>query len=333
MSKTDDPQTIAPMENPAETMRKVMTELGVTEQIHHPAIKNILTQPLLVSLPQGRKVEDLTSHMRTAAEFLKPARRKGTAKMKDMDSFIAWSTRFKGETSALFANPSRDAPSITCIADYHGAGPVDLAAQGDPTARHCHHRAVYDFPLSDEWKAWTGISGKGLDKDEMGEFIEANAKDIFDPSPALISGKEEDAAHDWEKRLIQTARQIEGRYGQLHQLLQMSRHFQVNETSNLSVTTNRDTGEAQIQFLNEHKDAEGAPLKVPNLIIIAIPVFRNSAPYRMPVRFRYRKSGSAVKFILSLYNPDKAFDAAFDEAVALATEATDLPTFHGTPEA
>ena len=69
------------------------------------------------------------------------------------------------------------------------------------------------------------------------------------------------------------------------------------------------------------------------LIIIAIPVFMNGALYRMPVRFRYRKSGGQVKFILTPYNPEKAFKAAFDEAIATARADTALPLFLGTPEA
>ncbi|WP_420010598.1 DUF2303 family protein [Tateyamaria sp.] len=83
---------------------------------------------------------------------------------------------------------------------------------------------------------------------------------------------------------------------------------------------------------HEHKAPDGKPLQIPNLIIIAIPVFMGGAPYRMPVRFRYRKLGGEVRFILSIYNPEKAFEAAFKEAVEAATTETDLPTFMGTPE-
>lgn len=318
--------------NVAETVRDLMKESSGFEPITPPG-KADFTESELITLPHGRKVEDLTPHRRRAAEFLKPARRAGTAKLSDLSSLIGWANRFKGETSVLYANPNMEAPSLTCIADYHAEGPIDAeAATGDPTARHCHHRAVYSFPLSDEWKAWMGIAGEALDKDEMGEFIEANAKDILDPTPPILSLTASDDNEPWENRLIKTAQQIEGRYGQLAQLLAMSRRFQVYETSDLTVKTNRDTGEAEIQFLNEHKDADGAPLKVPNLIIIAIPVFRNGALYRMPVRFRYRKAGPSVKFTLSLYNPEKSFQAAFEEALTEATEQTDLPLFQGTPE-
>ena len=319
-------------ENPAATMRDVMEKIGGTEHITRPEDYD-LTSAHLVAMPSHRKVEDLTAKHREAAEFLKPARRKGTARLDDLQSLIDWANRFKGPTSALFAKPDLNAPTITCIADYHAEGPADQAtATGDPTARHCHHRAIYSFPLSEEWKAWTGVSGKPLEKDDLGEFIEANAKDIMDPTAAILAAKESDKNQPWENRLIQTAQQIEGRYGQLTQLLQMSRQFQVYETSNLKVTSNRDTGESEIQFLNEHKGADGKPLQIPNLIIIAIPVFMGGAPYRMPVRFRYRKMGGAVRFILSIYNPEKAFEAAFKEAVEEATEKTELPTLKGTPE-
>ncbi|KPD11616.1 hypothetical protein AN476_15250 [Phaeobacter sp. 11ANDIMAR09] len=313
-------------------MRDVMEKIGGTEHITRPEDYD-LTSAHLVAMPSHRKVEDLTAKHREAAEFLKPARRKGTARLDDLQSLIDWGNRFKGPTSVLFAKPDLNAPTITCIADYHAEGPADQAtATGDPTARHCHHRAIYSFPLSEEWKAWTGVSGKPLEKDDLGEFIEANAKDIMDPTAAILAAKESDKNQPWENRLIQTAQQIEGRYGQLTQLLQMSRQFQVYETSNLKVTSNRDTGESEIQFLNEHKGADGKPLQIPNLIIIAIPVFMGGAPYRMPVRFRYRKMGGAVRFILSIYNPEKAFEAAFKEAVEEATEKTELPTFKGTPE-
>lgn len=320
-------------ENTAATVRDMMDKLGAHAELPSREPSASFGSAQLITLPDGRSVHDLTEAHRKAAEFLKPARRKGTARLADLDSLVKWAMRFKGETTALFASPDLEKPTLTCIADYHEAGPVSLAPDGDPTARHCAHRAIYDFPLSDEWKAWMAIAGEALDKDAMGEFIEANAKDILDPTPAILKGVPSDKNQQWENSLIQTAAKIDGHFGQLKQLLTMSRSFQVHETSNVTVTTNRDTGEANIQFLNEHKAPDGKPLSVPNLIIVAIPVFRNGALYRFPVRFRYRKSGPTIKFILTPYNPERSFEDAFKEAVTTATEKTDLPVFHGHPEA
>jgi len=210
---------------------------------------------------------------------------------------------------------------------------VDVStATGDPSARHCHHRAVYNFPLSEEWKAWIGVSGQLLEKDDLGEFIEAHANDIMDPTPAIIGNKSTDENAEWENRLIETAQRINGRYGQLSNLLEMSKKFQVHETSDLTLKSNRDTGEREIQFVNEHKTPEGTAMSIPNLLIIAIPVFEGGPLYRMPVRFRYRKMNGTVLFILTPYNPEKAFKAAANEALEYATNETDLPAFFGTPE-
>ncbi|MGK7653188.1 DUF2303 family protein [Roseovarius sp. B08] len=328
IEETDD----TTRENIAQTMRDTMQNLMPHEPIEEPN-GNPFTTPHQVETAKDRQIHDLTEQRRNAAQFFKPARRKGTAHMSDLDSFIAWANRFKGDTSAMFAKPDMESPALTCIADYHGEGPAEiLDPEGDSTARHLHHRAIYNFPLSDEWKAWMQVSGKPLGKDELGEFIEEQAKDIQDPTPAILKGKPDAKAEAWENRMIETAMKIEGKFGQLRQLLDLTKNFQVFETSNLKASTNRDTGESEIQFLNEHRTPDGKPLKLPNLIIIAIPVFRNGALFRMPVRFRYRKSGSTVGFILTIYNPHKAFDLAFDEALDTAKEQTELPLFKGSPE-
>ena len=142
-------------ENPAQTMRKAMETIGMAECIVMPNDEKGETPfntPHLVSIPEKRRIEDVTDKIQRAAEFLKPARRKGTARLSDLQSLIDWASRFKGDTTALFAQPNMAAPTLTCIADYHAAGPIDATSpSGDPSARHCHHRAVYDFPLSDVW--------------------------------------------------------------------------------------------------------------------------------------------------------------------------------------
>jgi hypothetical protein len=328
-----DTDTLTLIPSGLEVMRDVMADLGHHDEIKRPAHFDF-EDAHMITLPNHRKVEDLTEAHRKALEYLKPARRKGTARLTNLQSLIAWANRFKGDTSALFANPDMTAPTLTCIADYHAEGAIDVdSPAGDETARHCHHRAVYNFPLSDEWKAWMAISGKPLDKDDMGEFIEAQASTILDPTPAVIDMTAGEGNADWENRLIETALRIEGRYGQLRELLAMSRQFQVHEKSDLAVTTNRDTGETEVRFTSEHRAPGGSRLNIPNLIIVAIPVFMGGAPYRMAVRFRYRKMGGEVKFILSIYNPERVFEDAFDEATQQAESETALPLFMGTPEA
>ncbi len=140
-------------ENTAQTVAKLMGTLGASEPLTGLDV-DPLTRAALITVPEGRKVEDVTKVLREAREFQKPALRKGTAELEDLASFIEWANRFKGPETAIFAKPDMKAPKLTCVADYHAAGaPNPTAEGGDPNARHMHHQGHYSFPLSDEWKA------------------------------------------------------------------------------------------------------------------------------------------------------------------------------------
>ncbi|KGJ03649.1 Uncharacterized conserved protein [Paracoccus halophilus] len=318
--------------NIAETIIETMKELGDIQTIAAPDVGDELTVPTMVAVPNGLNVQDVTNAHLAALTRLKPLRRTGTAHLADLSSFIGWINRFKGEQSVIFSqiNP---APKLTAVIDYHGQGAPTLdAGTRDVLANACKHRAEYNFPLSREWRLWQSIHDKPLTKDEFGEFIEANAKDLLDPTPFLL-GRGKGEPEPWEQRMADIAAKVQGRFGQYSALVQLSRSFQIHETGHLNVTTNRDTGEAQVQFLTEHKELDGAPLRIPNLFMIAIPVFDEGALYRLAVRFRYRKAGDSVKFIVSLYNADVALRDATREAIEAAEAATELPVLMGTPEA
>lgn len=273
---------------------------------------------------------DITATQKRAAEMLAPWRRTGTAKLRELDSLIQWTNRNKGDNSALFADPDQAKPSLTAIANYHGAGAPANFGEKDATASHCDHRAVYDFPVSKEWTLWNKISGQSMASDDLANLIEDNIKDIIDPTPPLLgSGAPKE---DWEKRLLEVAGKFDAKFGTVAQLVRMSREFTINESSDLTAQVNRDTGEQVFQFKNEHKDAQGSKISIPTLFLIIIPVFEMGAVYRLPVRFRYRKSGPTIKFTLTLHDPQKAFDDAFDEACNTAVKETDLPLFVGTAE-
>jgi hypothetical protein len=292
--------------------------------------------PLLsaYAIPKTMDVRLFTTELDALATKLQPWRRTGTAKLSDLNSFIAWANRNKGDTSAIFAETDA-APAMTCIADYLGAGaPVIDPTSRDPNASHMSHRATYAFPLSPEWVLWKKASGHLFDMGEFGEFIEANAKDFLEPTPALLADKPGMRdIEEWELRMIDTARQLQGRFGQYAVLMNLARNFKADEVSNITTTLNRDTGESSIQFLNQHQQPDGAPLQIPNVFMVAIPVFQNGAHYRIPVRFRYRKAGPAVKFIFTLHNPDICLKDAVDEALVRTATETGLPLFRGKPEA
>lgn len=320
-------------ENIAKTVADLVRESGDVEIISGN-LSSTVDEPVFASIPDGRKLEDITAKVRAAQSFLKPIQRKGTANMTTLQSVIAWALRFKGEGSVLFAKNDDKAPSLTCIADYHLAGAATIDSDfGDPTARHCNHRATYAFPLSTKWKDWMEVSGTAMSGVEMGIFLEDHILDVIDPQIQLTNPMAStEPLTEADARLIDIARRLDGSYGNGAQLLGMAKSFTVNETADYMVAHNSTTGEATVQVKSEHLDGMGQPIRVPKLFLIAIPVFENGPAYRLPVRFQYRKVGGTVKFILTIHDPKHAKDHAFDEAVIHAATETDLPLMMGTPE-
>lgn len=323
------PDIVEERENIAQTVARIAQRFGDTHAMNtHDA------GVALFSLPESRKIVDLTAELRKHAEYAQPFARRGTARLTDLASLIDWANRFKGDTSVLYASLKEGAgPAITCIADYHGEGPAIVDPDGDVTARHCQHRAVYAFPLSKQWNAWRKVSGQPMSGVEMGVFLEDNILDVIDPPPQLtrpgIAGAE---ASEAELRLIDIAHRLEGSYGSANQLLGMSKSFTVDEAAAYTVAHNSTSGEGMLLIKAEHTDRDGQPIKVPKLFLIAIPVFERGHVYRLPVRFQYRKAGPTVKFTLTLHDPAAAIEDAFHEATALAADQTGLPLFLGAPE-
>ncbi len=321
-------------ENIAQTVAKIMEQNGELAILDATELRRSLSDPLLLAIPNGQTVCDFTNELRAAQSLMKPFQRKGTAKLTTVDSLIEWANRFKGENSVIYGQNEATNLSLTCIADYHAKGAATVVDDmGDPTARHCHHRAIYAFPLSKQWQQWSKISGQAMSGVEMGVFLEDNILDVIDPHIQLttpgIAGAE---ATESDLRLIDIARRLEGSFGTGAQLLGMAKSFTVNETADYTVATNLTTGEHTIQVKAEHQDGNGQPIKVPKLFLIAIPVFEGGPSYRLPVRFQYRKSGSTVKFVLTLHDPKHAKDHAFGEAAESVKDKTGMPLLMGTPE-
>jgi hypothetical protein len=115
--------------------------------------------------------------------------------------------------------------------------------------------------------------------------------------------------------------------------MELATHLHINESSVAKQAVNLASGEGQILFESQHTDASGAPVDVPGLFIICVPVFAHDGYYRLVARLRYRKQGGAISFWYELWRPDLVFDDAFDKACSRAAEETGLPLLVGAPEA
>jgi uncharacterized protein YfdQ (DUF2303 family) len=318
------------MTNPAETVRDLMENLGSVERVDVPdsAAFGVAEpdQPVLISVPRGREVIDASKFF---GDRMRPERRKGTMTAQSLKALIDWTNRFKGDNSMLFLDRRQETLSLTTIANYHreGAPDIDMSI-GDMTAEWGDHRAVYKFPLSREWKTWTGKNKQPMSVEDFGTFIDDNIRDLLDPTAAL-SGVGEPASN-WERVAMEVAEKLGGRFAEVHQLISLSKDFRIFSTEKTQVTHDKTSGQAQIAFSEDHTDESGKPLKLPNLFLIKIPVFDRGAVYPLVVRFMYRKAGP--KLFYEIYDPARAIDDAIDQVAEQAEFDTELSIMDGLPE-
>lgn len=308
---TDNPATF-------QAMRELVEENFRPQQVVVPMPGG--SQPLLPILltPTGQALHRFNRRdfeaMATA-----PFERRGKATLQTVESFIAHVKRFADQDSAIFANFDGTAPSLLAVLDYHRAG-----AEAAP--RWGLHRAEFNFPLSDQWKAWTGQNAKPMNMVEFALFLEDRVLDVLD-----VAADDPSLNADQQMYLRATG----GSLASKTSLLAIASSLKVNETSKLTEARNLSSGEAQIQFQNTHEtQVRGDLVKIPSAFVIAIPVFKGSPDhFRILARFRYRKADGGLKFWFELWNVDPTFDVAFREACRAVEAETTLPLLFGKPEA
>ncbi len=275
-----------------------------------------------VVMPAGLKLQSIKPFVDEWRD--RPVRREGTATLMTLDSFIAHAVRFKDRQSMLFVDPDPKAPYLLSVLDYHEAAqvmPPDEQGTWPGQPRFGRHRGVYRFPLSEEWKAWMAKNGQGMGQADFAEFLEDRIADVLDPAAASQNHEQNELVKALKGTIADPAR-----------LIDLSRGLSVRAESTVRQQLNLSSGEVQIQWDEEHKDSTGVPLKIPNLFLLAIPVFDRGLLYEIHVRLRYRVSAGKVTWFYELHRPDRYFRHALDRACDKARADTGLPLLYGTPE-
>ncbi len=262
--------------------------------------------PLGVDPLAGRlfSVRSLIEEYRTA-----PADKRGTATALTLEAFIDLTNRHKSADSVIFAATDWRKPSFLAVIDYH---PL---AGGTANAKH---RIRYEFPLSDEWKAWVAVDGKALDQAEFAAWIEDRIADLTTPT----ADERGDLEATFSTRMATPA-----------ELMTLSRGLQVLVEAKFERVVTLQSGVAQMTFEEKHKDAAGNALMVPGLFMLSVAPFVGGDRIRLPVRLRYRVAGGAVKWHFQMYRPDFYVSERVAGDLDKARDETGLPAFEGTPEA
>jgi uncharacterized protein YfdQ (DUF2303 family) len=238
-----------------------------------------------------------------------PQRRKGCAKVTTLQSLIDLADRHKDEHSVLFGKTEWPNPSLTAVLDYH---------QKDHAARNNTHTIVYNFPVTEELKAWIDGNATPVSQGEFAAFLEEHA-------PELASPTEEERKHYEPLFNVRFAEPME--------LLQLSRHLEIHVNSSFKQAETLKSGERVVQFTEDHHDGHGEKVDVPGLFMVSLPAFLDGEPVRMPVRLRYRaKGGGQVVWFYQLYRWDAFLRERVKADLDLAASKTELPAYEGSPE-
>lgn len=237
-----------------------------------------------------------------------PERRKGTAAVTTLQSFVALVTRHMNADSVIFANTSWPNPKLTAVIDYH---------QADGGARFCNHKIDYSFPITPEFKAWMDYNGKPIGQGDFAAFLEDRVADLAAPYDAERA--------DYE-RLLNT------KFALPNEIVELSRGLQVTVAANVKNAHTLQNGEVEIVWTEEHRDQTGAKIIVPGLFMIAVPAFIDGDPIRLPARLRYRVKEGKITWSYHLYKWDFWLRERVKEDLDTAAKETSLPAFEGKPE-
>lgn len=254
------------------------------------------------------EIEDLRDHAEKWR--IHPERRKGTATVLTLRSFIELANRHKSAHSVIFASSNWPNPSMTAIIDYHEAG------AGKP--QFGEHRVHYPFPVTDEFKAWSAQDGKVMNQTEFAAFIEERVAELSQ------------ATRDEELALTELFGSA--RIATPADMLALSRGLEVNVAGKVKQNTRLSSGEGEIVFTEDHLDGSGAKIVVPNLFMICLPVFLDGQPVRLPARLRYRVANGSVAWFYQLYRWKEIVRERVVEDLATAATDTELPSFEGSAE-
>jgi hypothetical protein len=285
----------------------------------------------LMAVPNGTTLQSVKKFLDDYA--VKPDRRVGTDTVQDLDSLIAWINRHKDSGSVVFCDTTREAPKLLSIIDYHHKVVVDadgeLGDEGDTTARFGKFRALYEFPLSEHWKAWRDVDGEAMDQADFAEFLEERVLDLI--APDISTDGEGSETKKLPPRVQQLLDALGGRCALPQDVITLSKGLEITATSRAVTRVDVQTGEGALVFEQDHVGADKQKISVPKLFLIGIPLFDKSPfHYRIPVRIRYRLQGG-IKWTFTMFGADEVIDAAIREAAEHVRDGATTPLFYGTP--
>lgn len=262
------------------------------ETIKEPVIVHDDAGRAWLFAPEGLTKTEVTDPDRAIA---KPFHIRQGVTVQTVDSLVDYANGFKTGSTIMFADIA--ANKITALLDYHKAS--DGAVSG--AADHLFHRADMVLPFSEEWKLWTGVSGKMMEQLEFARFLEENSVDIVAPTGAELL----EIVHD-----LHAVRKVDFRK---------------------AVRTATDNENFEYSEETETRAKGGGSIEIPSKFRLALPVYFGDPPTEVHAFLRWRLEEAKLKLGIVLHRAEHVRQAVFKQIVLDVAHRVERQAVFGRP--
>jgi uncharacterized protein YfdQ (DUF2303 family) len=244
------------------------------------------------------EVQDVDAHGLLKAE---PERIAGDVTLQTQESLVTYALDYRTPASRLFADI--DGNRLVAVLDYaQGRHDAHAAKSSDETytgkGGFSAHVATLQLPFSEEWKTWTGQSGKLLSPVDFARFVLENQPDFVSPDHATLMEMASD---------LRAARSVKF-------------------TGGVNMNSQNESFEYEDRTDVNRKDN----LEVPSGFTIRIPVYFGGEKTELQAQLRHELASEGRLTIgYKLLRAENVRQAVFQELVGDVSERSGLPAVYG----
>jgi uncharacterized protein YfdQ (DUF2303 family) len=241
-------------------------------------------------IPEGYELHSL-EELQERPDYIRARREMG-----DLTSLLGYIKRFEGSETTVYADAEKS--RLVAVLDHPGAGNPEWEA----------HKAVYEFPLSRAWQAWTRHDGDWMAQSDFAQHFEDNLPDILVPSD------QQDAPSGAD-------------------MLEVARTLQAKREASFRSGVRLENGDFQISYQEDTQGSAGVngQLEIPEAFYLGLQVYKNGDYYQVKAKLQYRIREGQLRLRYQLYRPDDVKDQAFEDAVQQVRDHTSAHVLLGRP--
>lgn len=274
---TTEAEAVAKIAHASATPRTIMTQSGLEFLLY----------------PQGLQKQEVTDEHGLHKAL--PRYISQGVIVQTVDSLVAYVLRFQNDDTTLFANIEQN--SITAAIDYHKSADDGKGKVPAQLAQYVAHQAKMQLPFSQEWKLWTGISGKLMPQLEFARFIEENGTDVAAPAGA---------------ELLEAVRDLQA-------------HRKVNFTKAVRTASDNEN----FEYTDETEARTKGGFEIPAKFLLKIPVYFGEPPVSVYGFLRWKLDDGVLQLGIALHRAENVRQAVFKEIVTSIEERTSAHVVFG----